>query len=94
MENLSQESGYFCQDSNRDTSQYKAEALPPERQFARCETRSKLQPSELPSYWTLSIVRYSKTLENKMFRELDLFPSSGRGGGGNNTKPVGSLRNS
>jgi hypothetical protein len=31
-------------------------------------------------FWTLSIVQYSKKLENTMFRKLDLFPSSGQGG--------------
>jgi hypothetical protein len=33
--------------------------------------------SELLDFWTLSIVRYSKKLENTTFRKLDLFPSSG-----------------
>jgi hypothetical protein len=37
--------------------------------------------SELISFWTLSIVQYSKKLENTTFRKLDLFPSSGHGGG-------------
>jgi hypothetical protein len=33
----------------------------------------------LLSFWTLSVVQYSKKLENTTFRKLDLFPSSGRG---------------
>jgi hypothetical protein len=37
--------------------------------------------SELLSFWTLSMVHYSKKLENTTFRKLNLFPSSGRGGG-------------
>jgi hypothetical protein len=37
--------------------------------------------SELLSFWTLSIVRYSKKLKNTTFRKLDLFPSPGQGGG-------------
>jgi hypothetical protein len=37
--------------------------------------------SELLSFWTLFIVQYSKKLENTAFRKLDVFPSSGRGGG-------------
>jgi hypothetical protein len=36
--------------------------------------------SELLSFWTLSIVQYSKKLENTTFQKLDLFPSSGRVG--------------
>jgi hypothetical protein len=39
-----------------------------------------VQHSELLSFWTLSIVQYSKKLENTTFWKLDLFPSSGRGG--------------
>jgi hypothetical protein len=31
--------------------------------------------SELPAFWTLSIVHYSKKLENTMFQKLDLFLS-------------------
>jgi hypothetical protein len=38
--------------------------------------------SELIGFWTLSIVWYSKKLENTTFRKLDLFPSSGQGEGG------------
>jgi hypothetical protein len=34
--------------------------------------------SELIGFWTLSIVQYSKKLENKTFRKPDLFPSSGQ----------------
>jgi hypothetical protein len=33
--------------------------------------------SELLGFWTLSIVQYSKKLDNTMFWKLDLFPSSG-----------------
>jgi hypothetical protein len=44
-----------------------------------------VQHSELLSFWTLSIVQCSKKLENTTFRKLDLFPSSGRGGGGSVT---------
>jgi hypothetical protein len=40
-----------------------------------------VQHSELLSFWTLSIVQYYKKLENATFRKLDLFPSSGQGGG-------------
>jgi hypothetical protein len=36
--------------------------------------------SELPSFWTLSIVQYSKKFKNTTFRKLDLFPSPGQGG--------------
>jgi hypothetical protein len=32
-------------------------------------------------FWTLSIVRKSKILDNTTFRKLDLLPSSGEGGG-------------
>jgi hypothetical protein len=38
------------------------------------------QFSEFLSFWTLSIVQYSKKFENTTFRKLDLFPSSGQGG--------------
>jgi hypothetical protein len=34
---------------------------------------------ELLGFWTFSIVRYSGKIEDMMFRELDLFPSSGKG---------------
>jgi hypothetical protein len=44
-------------------------------------TPCSLVDSELLGLWTLSIIRYS-TLENKTFGKLDLFLSSGRGGGG------------
>jgi hypothetical protein len=37
-------------------------------------------PSELLGFRILSIVRYSKILENTTFRKLDLFPSSDVGG--------------
>jgi hypothetical protein len=40
-------------------------------------------------FGTLSIVRYSKNLENTTFRKLDLFPSSGEG---RDTYSVGSRR--
>jgi hypothetical protein len=33
--------------------------------------------SKLLSFWTLSIVRYSKKREDTTFLKLDLFPSSG-----------------
>jgi hypothetical protein len=36
---------------------------------------------ELLSFWTLSIVQYSKQFENTSFQKLDLFRSSGQGGG-------------
>jgi hypothetical protein len=39
-----------------------------------------VQHSELLSFWTFSIVQYSKKLENTTFRRLDLFPSSGQEG--------------
>jgi hypothetical protein len=35
--------------------------------------------SELIGFWTLPIVRYSKTLENTMFRKQVLFLLSGEG---------------
>jgi hypothetical protein len=35
---------------------------------------------KLLGVWTLSIVWYSKKLENTMFQKLDLFPSSGERG--------------
>jgi hypothetical protein len=47
---------------------------------------------ELLGFWTLSINRFSKKLENTPFQKLDLFPSSGEGGG--DTYNVGSLRKS
>jgi hypothetical protein len=34
----------------------------------------------ITSFWTLSIVQYSKKLENTTFWRLDLSPSSGKGG--------------
>jgi hypothetical protein len=40
-------------------------------------------------FWTFSIVRYSNKTENTMFRELDLFLSSGEMG---DTYSAGSLR--
>jgi hypothetical protein len=39
-----------------------------------------VQHSELLSFWTLSIVQYSKKLKSTTFRKLDLFPSSGHRG--------------
>jgi hypothetical protein len=42
-------------------------------------------------FWTFSIVLYSK--KNTKFRKLDLFPSSGEGGG-EDTYSVGPLRES
>jgi hypothetical protein len=36
-------------------------------------------------FWTLSIVRKSKKLDNTTFRKLDLLPSSGEGGRGTPT---------
>jgi hypothetical protein len=41
--------------------------------------RNIIYHSELLSFWTLSIVQYSKKLKNTTFRKLDLFPSSGEG---------------
>jgi hypothetical protein len=49
--------------------------------------------SVLLGFRTLSIVRYSR-LENTSFWKLDLFPSSGEEGGGEDTYSVGSLRKS
>jgi hypothetical protein len=46
--------------------------------------------SELLGFWTFSIVRYSRKLENTTFRKLNLFPSSGEKGG--YTYSVGPLR--
>jgi hypothetical protein len=47
-----------------------------------------VQHAELLSFWTLSIVQYSKKLKNTTFRKLDLFPSSGRGGTPNQLGPL------
>jgi hypothetical protein len=49
------------------------------RELWMCEA-NELQ-SKLMGFWTVSIVRDSKRLETTMFRKLDLFPSSGAGGG-------------
>jgi hypothetical protein len=46
---------------------------------------SKTVYSELLSFWTLSIVQYSKNLENTTFRKMNLFPVSGWVGGGERT---------
>jgi hypothetical protein len=35
--------------------------------------------SELLGFWTLSIVRNAKKIDDTTFRKLDLFPSSGEG---------------
>jgi hypothetical protein len=53
----------------------------PEINQANRKDDDKKNVSELPGFWTLSIVRYSKKLENTTFRKLDLFPSSGERGG-------------
>jgi hypothetical protein len=47
--------------------------------------------SELLSFWTLSIVQYSKKLENTTYRKLGLFPSSGRWEGGRTPSQLGPL---
>jgi hypothetical protein len=47
--------------------------------------------SELLSFWTFSIVRYSKNSRKATFQKLDLFPSSGEWG---DTYSVGPLRKS
>jgi hypothetical protein len=56
---------------------------------ARKECPNNLKP---PDLWTLSIVRNSKYLGEKMFRKVDLFPYSGEGK--INIYSVGSLRKS
>jgi hypothetical protein len=43
--------------------------------------------SEILGFWTLSVIWYSKKLENTTFRKLDLFLSSGDGA---DTQSVGS----
>jgi hypothetical protein len=51
--------------------------------------RSLGQP-EVQGFWTMTIVGYSKKIENTAFRKLDVFPSSGEGE--RETYSVGSLR--
>jgi hypothetical protein len=45
------------------------------------------------NYWVLGLFPSSGILENTTFRKLDLFPSSGEGGGGD-TYSVGPLKKS
>jgi hypothetical protein len=52
-----------------------------------------LKNSDLQNYWVFGLFPLSGILENTTFWKLDLFPSSGEGGG-EDTYSVGTLRKS